>query len=350
MKGLGAALACLAIGLPSFFAVTAGKARDAGALGGGGGGEYRNPCPADTAWFAYTGMRGKSLNGIKALCTTVQPNKTTAGTVETRFQGSTVGGSLIQRTCPANSVVTALRVWMDVHKLVSKIDLTCTNLRSGEVSIQVGQVDGTPIEPSVLFSCNADEVGAGIYGRSGALVDKIGLICEKLTVVQPALATQSRPIATQATPIEKPATDAICNGYGDRMSAMANEARGLGCAFTNGTAWSSAREYWVSQCEARNMPASKGLMELNEPELGRQLNDCKTAIRRVGTQTIKVVANVTMYNTYKQPNKDLCYLHPGDTLTKLAADGATDKWLHLSGSSGDCNGRTGYVWNDGELK
>jgi jacalin-like lectin domain-containing protein len=348
MKVLGTTLTYLALGLTSFFAVTASEARDAGSLGGGGGGEFRSQCPSGHAWFAYIGNAGSALDGIRALCTSVQPDKTTTGTAETDYHGGS-GGSRIQRTCAANSVVTALEVYIEANKLVAHINLFCTNLQTGAVTRpNYGRQGGEVIPQSVLFRCNADEIGVGIYGRSGAMVDQIGLICEKLTVVQPALAAQPKPVENK--PVEKPAIDAVCNGYGDRMSAMANEARGLGCAFTKGTAWSSAREYWVSQCQARNMPASKGLMELNEPELRRQLNDCRAAVKGVGAQTMKVVTGVTMYNTYKQPNKDLCYLHPGDTLTKLSPDGATDKWLHLSGNSGDCNGRTGYVWNEGELK
>ena len=343
MKIFGTTFTYLALGLTSLFAVTASEARDAGSLGGGGGGEYRSQCPSGHAWFAYIGNSGTVFDGIRALCTSVQPDKTTTGTAETDYHGGS-GGSRIQRTCPANSVVTVMEVWMDPNKLVAQISLTCTNLQTGAVEVLGGRSTGTAIQPSVKFNCNADEIGVGIYGRSGAMIDQIGLICEKLTVVQPALAAQPKPVEKPA-----PATEAICNGYGDRMSAMANEARGLGCAFTNGTAWTSRREYWVSQCQARNMPASKGLMEFNEPELRRQLNDCKVALKSVGAQTMKVVTGVTMYNTYKQPNKDLCYLHPGDTLTKLSPDGATDKWLHLSGNSGDCKGKTGYVWNEGEL-
>lgn len=346
MKGFGAAFTCFALGLTGLFAVTASEARDAGALGGGGGGEYRSQCPANTAWFAYVGNYGSALDGIRALCTTVQPNKTTTGTIETDYHGGS-GGSRIRRTCPPNSVVTALRVWMDIHKDVTEIDMTCTNLQDGAVAIQNGRNEGKPISPSVLFSCNPDEIGVGIYGRSGALVDQIGLICEKLAVVQPALAAQPKPI-------EKPTTDALCTGYGDRMSAMISDARGLGCAFIK-DAWHDPREYWVHQCEARSMPASKGLMEYNEPELRKQLNACKAALNGgggtgTGGQTMKVVAEVTMYDDYKPPNTDRCYLHPGDTLTKLSADGATGKWLHLSGNSGECNGKTGYVYNQGELK
>jgi hypothetical protein len=348
MKGFGAAFTYFALGLTGLFAVTASEARDAGALGGGGGGEYRSQCPSGHAWFSYIGNAGTALDGIRALCTSVQPDKTTTGTAETDYHGGS-GGSRIQRTCPANSVVTALRVWMEANKLVAEIDLTCTNLQTGAVIVQDGRNVGRPISPSVLFSCNADEIGVGIYGRSGALVDQIGLICEKLTVVQPALAAQSKPIKTTGR-------GTACTAYGDRMSALAGEARGLGCKFVQLAPWNNPHDYWVNRCVAHS---GDGVADSEEAKLKERINECKTAGAGGGTggggtgtgaQTLKVVAEVTMYDTYRQPNKDRCYLHPGDTLTKLSADGATGKWLHLSGNSGDCNGKTGYVYNEGELK
>jgi hypothetical protein len=232
---------------------------------------------------------------------------------------------------------------MEANKLVAEIDLTCTNLQTGAVTVQNGKNAGKPIAPSVLFSCNADEIGVGIYGRSGAMVDQIGLICEKLSVVQPALAAQSKPI-------KKTGRSNACTAYGDRMSALTGEARGLGCKFVQLAPWNNPHDYWVNRCVAHS---GDGVADSEEAKLKERINECKTAGAGggdTGAQTLKVVADVTMYNTYKRPNKDLCYLHPGDTLTKLSADGATDKWLHLSGNSGDCNGKTGYVWNDGELK
>ena len=57
-----------------------------------------------------------------------------------------------------------------------------------------------------------------------------------------------------------------------------------------------------------------------------------------------------MYDTFAGGNTDLCYIHPGDKLTKLPADGATGKWLHLKGNSGDCKGKSGFVYNKGEVK
>ena len=49
---------------------------------------------------------------------------------------------------------------------------------------------------------------------------------------------------------------------------------------------------------------------------------------------------------------DLCYLNPGDTLTVVqnpAANCPDNNWIKLTGTSGQCNGKTGFVYNQGEL-
>ena len=51
---------------------------------------------------------------------------------------------------------------------------------------------------------------------------------------------------------------------------------------------------------------------------------------------------------------DLCYLNPGDTLTVVQNPATAAKcdrnWIQLTGTSGQCNGQTGFVYNQGELR
>ena len=136
-----------------------------------------------------------------------------------------------------------------------------------------------------------------------------------------------------------------CNAYASRMEAKLSEARHLNCAFIHGSGgWDVNRDFFVKQCVDSQVNV-RGL-EANESGLQKSLDACKSA-----EATVKVVAEVTMYNTYhEKTNKDLCYLHPGDTLMKLSPDGAKAPWMHLKGTSGNCNGKTGYVYNDGKLQ
>lgn len=324
-------------------------ARDAGGLGGGGGGEYRSPCPANMAWFAYIGRAGSALDGIRALCTSVQPNKTTTGTFETDYHGGG-GGDRIQRTCPANSVVTAMRVWMGNDRLVSKIDLTCTNLQDGSTSVQAGRTGGRPIEPSVLFSCNPDEVGVGIYGRSGAMIDNIGLICERLAVVQPGTVAQKQTPTTKPPP---PDTTPACNLYADRMVAHANELIALKCNTQSLGAGlkTTNRDEYFRNCKSIGPDQTK----YNENPVLDVLAKCKAGGGTAVTKT--VVAEVTMYDKPVNGN-DVCYLNANDKVTVLTGaeipaafrNPGDPKWTPVRGNSGGCNGKVGGVYNDGKLK
>jgi hypothetical protein len=139
-----------------------------------------------------------------------------------------------------------------------------------------------------------------------------------------------------------------CDEYASRMTARLDEARGLSCAFLKGSGgWNEPKDHWVKQCIRWKAGNS---IKFQEDGLQSNLDKCKSGGSTAGGNTVNVVKEVTMYNTYKKGNKDLCYLHSGDTLTTLSLDGATAPWMHLKGTSGDCNGKTGYVFNQGELK
>jgi hypothetical protein len=289
------------------------------------------------AWYAYIGRAGSALDGIRALCTSVQPNRTTTGNAETDYHGGD-GGDRIQRTCPANSVVTAMRVWMANDRLVSKIDLTCTNLQDGTTSIQQGRTGGRPIEPSVLFSCNPDEVGVGIYGRSGALIDNIGLICEKLAVVQTGTVTPPSPPSPPPPPQE---TIAFCNAYADRMVGYANELIALKCdthLLGPGLKTTDRGTYFRNCIDIK--PKST---IFNENPVKDVLAKCKAG--PVGQQ-VNVNSDTDLYDNpepLKQgdPPKTLHQPHffypAGSTVTIIEC--RSDNWCHVSGQNHD-----GWVW------
>jgi hypothetical protein len=150
----------------------------------------------------------------------------------------------------------------------------------------------------------------------------------------------------------KSAEQQSCNAYASRMEAKLSEARHLNCEFIHGSGgWDVNRDFFVKQCvDSKDSKVNVRGLAANESGLQKSLDACKSA-HAGGGGTLKVVAEVTMYNMYDpKRNKDLCYLHPGDTLTKLSPDGAKAPWMHLKGTSGGCNGKTGYVYNDGKLQ
>jgi hypothetical protein len=139
-----------------------------------------------------------------------------------------------------------------------------------------------------------------------------------------------------------------CSAYAKRMDARVNEARALKCAFFGGSGgWDHPHAYWADQCARWKAGAS---MKVEEDSFQRNLDRCKAGDGTGGGGTLTAQREVTMYNTFAEGNTDLCYIHPGDKLTRLPANGATGKWLHLKGNSGDCKGKSGFVYNKGELK
>ncbi|MBN8995792.1 MAG: hypothetical protein J0H94_11250 [Rhizobiales bacterium] len=141
-----------------------------------------------------------------------------------------------------------------------------------------------------------------------------------------------------------------CSAYAKRMDARVNEARALKCAFFGGSnGWDHPHAYWADQCARWKAGAS---VKVEEDSFQRNLDQCKSGDTggAGGGKTYTAVAEVTMYDGYQHGNRTVCYIYPGDKLGKLAANGATGKWLHLRGNSGDCNGKTGFVYNEGELK
>jgi hypothetical protein len=115
------------------------------------------------------------------------------------------------------------------------------------------------------------------------------------------------------------------------MSWAAQSGRSAGATSANET---NARTQDIIACEVRNMATTP------------QPQPPSTAV------TATVTTAVTMYNVCQSPNKDLCYLNPGDTLTVVqnpAPNCGDPKWIKLTGTSNQCNAQTGFVYNNGEL-
>lgn len=151
-----------------------------------------------------------------------------------------------------------------------------------------------------------------------------------------------------ATAIVPKATNQACADYANLAVDANRQNVQLGCGYT-GARWHSNYQAHYDACVGFNLQQIQG----ETAGRAQDLASCKQRLAAANpppAPTVRVVAEVTMYDTYKKNNRDLCYLHPGDTLTKLAPNGATGKWLHLQGNSGQCAGQSGYVYNQGELQ
>jgi hypothetical protein len=73
-----------------------------------------------------------------------------------------------------------------------------------------------------------------------------------------------------------------------------------------------------------------------------------------GSNAGNVATAIATNTVYKQPNGDdsasnkVCAMRAGDTATVVKR--GPSSWVQLSNISGGCGGKSGYVWNEGELR
>jgi hypothetical protein len=96
-------------------------------------------------------------------------------------------------------VIYEMRVWLDKFNEVNKVAATCTPLLNGPHAIgtYLGETgtdgEATNSEP---LSCGAGAIAIGITGRSGALIDGVGLKCASFPWHEPA----TPPVVTPPVP------------------------------------------------------------------------------------------------------------------------------------------------------
>jgi hypothetical protein len=166
---------------------------------------------------------------------------------------------------------------------------------------------------------------------------------------------------------DAPTLDSFCGGYGFTAGQqIANHVQGDRviasvplCGFT-GPRWDpnllNQRQACLGWGAQSGSPA--GVTSANETTARTQdviacevRNITPTPVVTPPAATATVGKDVTMYKACQ--GDDLCYLNPGDTLTVVQNPATAAKcdgnWIQLTGTSGQCNGQTGFVFNQGEL-
>ena len=226
-------------------------ARDIGALGGGGGAEFRSTCRPGDVMIGFNMRSGSALDAVVPICIGLNPQKTEwMGQAYQASAGLHGGGagSFQKIDCRPGYAVRHLHVFMDGNRMVNHIRMTCADLDSnpGDWHDSVpGQIGGQAIG-DVRFNCGDHEWGTGIFGRSGALVDQLGLQCE---ILWPHCETYASRAAEQAAKGIRE-----CNFSGDRWhpSKSFHFAWCVGLRGDQGppNAETAARDQALQQCAA----------------------------------------------------------------------------------------------------
>jgi hypothetical protein len=165
---------------------------------------------------------------------------------------------------------------------------------------------------------------------------------------------------------DPPSLDSFCRGYaftaGQQMASQVQGDRVIAsvqlCGFT-GPRWDPNFDNQRNACVGWGNQGGRNAGETSANETNGRTQDVIACEVRITAPTpppptaatATVGKEVTMYKACQ--GSDLCYLNPGDTLTVVQNPATAAKcdrnWIQLTGTSGQCNGQTGFVYNQGEL-
>lgn len=165
----------------ALFLAPAAEARNAGELGGFGGVPFTSECRPGHALIGVNLRSGTALDAIVAICIPLNGQRTEwegQAYEPTQYWGGK-GGRYKKAACQPGDVVKTLKVragpWDDLF-IVKSIAIRCRDLGSDYEYDVVPDSAGT-VTKKKSYQCDSGEIASGIYGQSGTLVDKVGLIC-----------------------------------------------------------------------------------------------------------------------------------------------------------------------------
>ena len=279
----------------ALFAVAAESyGRDIGALGGGGGSEFRTTCRPGDVLIGFFARNGSALDFIVPHCARLNSLKTDWGDSHRLSQLGGPGGPYIQQLlCNQGDVVRHLHVYVDGHKIVNRINITCTDLDFERSYDLVMEYYGGEAVGDVRFSCGEHEWGTGIFGRHGALIDQLGLQCELLWPHCETYATRA-----QAQVLEGIRD---CNFSGDRWnpSKSFHFAWCVGLRGDQGppNAETEARDQALQQCAA-GPPPPQTCAVTQPTDVYDNIGGNKIGVLQVGTEGVTLVEPCRVDNSW----------------------------------------------------
>jgi hypothetical protein len=168
-------LTALAQGSPQYTSV----------VGGAGGTAYTLDCGPGKLLTGLRGRAGMNVDAVGVLCAPVLANGALGSTSAVGSIKGGSGGQSMEIRCATGSVVTSLNV--NYGTVLNQIKLRCHQWSSAErrftgYGTYPSDALGVPrsVDHSMKLECAAGvQPGAGIRGRSGWIVDAIGLICDE---------------------------------------------------------------------------------------------------------------------------------------------------------------------------
>lgn len=151
-----------------------------GPIGGNGGGYAEAPCPRGWLLAGFYYRSGKALDYIRGYCRKIEADgrlgeDTYAGTAYGSPQGASERGTY---ACPDQMAIRSIHVWVDNHGMVRRLRANCRSLDfQQKVQLDQTAVSGGAAAWDSSMSCGSGHLAKGFIGRSGSMVDSLGLLC-----------------------------------------------------------------------------------------------------------------------------------------------------------------------------
>lgn len=148
-------------------------------LGGPGGGKFKDMCSANMYLVGFKYWSGSALDSVRPLCRRTTDNGNWKGNDWRGDRWGGNGGTPEYIYCADDQYVTSLHVRWDGSGIVHSFDLNCHSFdRIDKSKARTFTSGGVPTDDAGT-SCPIGEFAVGIRGRSGSLVDALGLFCDK---------------------------------------------------------------------------------------------------------------------------------------------------------------------------
>jgi len=195
-------------------------------IGGPGGGSFTSPCRDNEFLTGLTGVGGKDMNSVNAIC---QPFD-----AEGRWVGPSRGLRIFgdpnvsyrsakthSAECPLDTAAEQIVVQIGAN-IVHSAALICRHVNAHDYvgTYYAGSHDGNA-RPEDTTGCGGGALAVGIVLRSGSMIDALGLLCKVTAAPAPSPTPTPTPTPTPAPKPTKPkeapnnAPLKVDNGDGD---------------------------------------------------------------------------------------------------------------------------------------
>ena len=174
-----------------FFALTtvAHGASQTTQVGGSGGGPFKILCAPNHVVIGFRMRTGAALDSIEPACKKLRADGTTLMPVNNPGATGGNGGGVNQVYCIGdNTFVARMNVFVDPSEIVNHIEIQCRTLaNSAPFSNWFRPQNGIAGQAvrSFTVECTTGHIPNEILGRSGARIDRLGLLCDASSLIAP---------------------------------------------------------------------------------------------------------------------------------------------------------------------